>query len=150
MNAYLTRRDVRILVCASLMGILGCGAPSDRSARSMSEWLSGLTLPSSATVKEFVDSFQKPNGGLEDQGLIVVRWEIDGRDMPPLMAQARRKGFRDISSSPEDSMYLAGKVNAARYVYTLKRGSSVEDWQFVVLDSAAGTMHVSVSQTTGH
>ena len=147
MNSSATRRVTDLLLCVMLF-CMGCGPPSDRSALSLSEWLSGLEIPSSASVQEFVDSFKGPEG-LHDQGLIVVRWTIDARSMPDFMSQARRKAFRDISSSPDDSVYLAGKVNAANYVYKLVRGSSIEDWQFVVIDSAAGTMHVSMSQTSG-
>lgn len=136
-----------LLICVVLLGV-GCGPPSDRTARSLSEWLSGLEIPPSATVQEFADSFKGPEG-IRDQGIIVVRWTIDARDMPNVMSQARRKRFRDISSATDDSTFLADKVRAANYVYTLARGSTNQDWTFVVIDSAASTMHVSMRRASG-
>ena len=125
------------------MSLSGCfrPEPGERSARNLSQWLSGLEIPQSATTERFTDFFQRlPDGSIAAQGFIDVAWLINDEDIPKLMTQARRKGYHEEYVSSADSLFLAGhfpNFEPSGHLYKLKTRRSVENYTYVVLDSIA-------------
>lgn len=140
-------------VCLLSLIFLGCAPrggdlPSERNPRDLAARISKLELPRYVTITSFVDTFVRESGVCEE-GVLTVVIALEIATFDTLVKQAQAKGYSDPTPSSADSAFFSRHNLGPGGPYRLVMGSTKEDYEVSVLNTADRTLHVEKVQVSG-